>query len=193
MGKVYSNQRIRLITGESVYRETADLVGRCNNSQHPGYLVKSILKRKRCIEKSCKHFEAFWGEPFWAQQKSLEQQKKKNKEEKKLAQLQRKERKAQTLSLLEEVMTFVNWLVEAYEVPLIVTGVAQVRQTAQTPGLIVNYVTESASDDADQYRDFAEMISVRFQLDTALRHTRLPDGRYATIEDVRGYTAKRTG
>ena len=193
MGEPYSNQKIRLITGESIYRETANLVGRCNNLQHPGFLIKSIIKRKQCLEKNCKHFEAFWEEPYWSGVKDREKQKAQKREEKKLALQQRRERQAQTLSLLEETMAFATWLSEAYDEPFVVTGVARISQASAAQKLIVNYVTDVALDDSDRYRAFGEMIAAHFQMQTELRHTRLPDGRYATMEDCRCYQKNRTG
>ncbi len=189
MGASYSKQKIRLISGESVYREQAELVGFCHSKQHPGFLVKSIVKRKGCLEKHCSRLEPFPEQPFWISQKAKAQTRAQQKEEKKQALLERKQRQAQTLSLLQEIMSYANWLIDAYSVPLLITGVSLTKQDSGEEKLIVNYVTDQAVNDSPSFCDFEAMIGQRFQKPAELRHTRMPDGRLATTGEFEAYLA----
>ncbi len=193
MDESYSNQKIRLISGESVYKEQAELVGFCHNSQHPGFLIKSIVKRKQCLEKKCSHFEPFPDLPFWTAQEKKAQSKAEQKEEKKRSKLEQKARRAQTLSLLQEVMAYANWLIEAYEVPMLITGVSRTVMKDGKEMLIINYATKKAKDDSESFRDFGNMIGQHFQRLTEMRHTRMPDGSFATIDTFERYMKNRTG
>ena len=193
MDESYSNQKIRLISGESIYKEQAELVGFCHNTRHPGFLIKSIVKRKQCVEKNCSYLEPFSEQPFWTAQTKRVQSKALQKEEKKQSKQERKVRREKALSLLREVMDYANWLIEAYEVPMVITGVSRTVTKNKTEKLIVNYVTDNAENDSLRFREFGTMIGQQFHRCAEMRHTRMPDGRFATVEEFEQSMKKRTG
>ena len=184
MEESYSNRIIKLVTGETVYQETVAIVGYCHSSLHPGHLTKSILKHKQCLEKHCDRLEKFEDCSFWENRQKHLDKKQTTKREKKQAKLLRAQQQAQTLGLLAQVMAFSNRMVEAYDLPIVLTGVAKAREPNGSGKLIINFVSAQPVRDNWKYRDLGKLISEQFHLNAEMRHTRMPSGSYATIGDL---------
>lgn len=184
MEEAYSNRVIKLVTGETVYRETVAVVGYCHSSLHPGYLTKSILKHKQCLEKHCDRLERFEDCSFWKNRQKHLDKRRMAKQEKKQAKLQRTQQQEETLDLLADVMAFSSQMVKAYDFPIVLTGVAKAREPDGTGKLIVNFVSAQPIRDDWKFRDLGELVSERFHMYVQLRHTRKPNGEYATTEDL---------
>ena len=155
-----------------------EIVGYCYNMRHTGYLTVALMNSHDCIGKKCPFFERFEDYPYWVKEanRSKEKERKRQKREDELDMQRKQEQKLSRLhSTAQEIARESGF-------PIIITRVTQ-SSSGRRPEYIVNYVSDARYNDYHPYFDLAIQLSQIERGRYVLRHVKLPDGRYATIED----------
>ncbi|MDR2599219.1 MAG: hypothetical protein LBC73_02980, partial [Oscillospiraceae bacterium] len=94
----YSTEH-RLIDGNYSYRN--NIIARCHYINHRGYLTKNLIKKHKCIEKSCSLFEKLQPK-YWIALEDIEQAKKSKRADRKAMKQLRNDRDVFIRETLED-------------------------------------------------------------------------------------------
>lgn len=150
------------------------IVGYCHCNTHTGYVEKDIMKKHDCLGKKCEFFEKFNDFPYWIAKQKEEQLKKERRLKKKIKTIMEADDARRLTGIVEDAVRHLQY-------PIVITRVAPVREKNNT--YIINYVSDNAKNDWYEYKDLIAHVFGRHRACYVLKHTKRPDGKYATICD----------
>lgn len=163
------------------YVEPETVVGYCHCDTHPGYICKDTFKKHDCIGKQCVFFEKFNDFPYWIS-------KEREKQIKKERRLNKKTKKSEENNDSKKIIKIADKAIEVLGYPIIITRVAPVKEKGNV--YIINYVSNQAANDWYKYKDLIEQIQKQRIGGYVLKHTKKPNGEYATIYDWNNISKK---
>lgn len=171
-------RNVQLIGGAYAKVDTHSIVGYCHNNDHKGFLTISIMNEHECIQKKCHYFEKFLDYPFWQKRQRKEQLRQlekekanRRKENQKLAQKNLERKNSTLLSQANELISKFG-----YENIKIISI-----HTDKNSGVIF-YISDKNENDWYEYRELAFSMSRIFNKKFILKHAKLPDGSFATMQ-----------
>ena len=169
--------------GFQEFKRTSAIAGFCHCLIHTGYLTINAMERHDCINKDCVFFEKFNDFPYWLNEQRKEQERLKNrkiKEKKK----QRQERHQSALQeKTDKIFKAAETIAREYEYPIVITRVAPLKDERNNYKYIINYVSNYPGNDWYEYHTLAFILGYHYGGFYILRHTKKPNGEYATISD----------
>ena len=177
------HRKVMLVDGNTAVVRNYTIAGKCHNCAHEGYLTGNLMKKHNCLEKKCWHFEKFADSPYWVhiENKRIQDEKEKAKSRAK-AQLKR----ARILKAEQRgnsIKETAEGYIKKYKLPILITRVAAVDSEDSKSNYIINYVSDDLYNDWYEYRDLSSWLSLQYRTKIFLKHLKLPDGRYASIDD----------
>lgn len=162
---------VKLVTGRVEEVNTSEIVGFCHVNLHKGYLTRKLLKEHDCIAKHCKCLEKFPDYPFWKKRDKSKKAKRDGKAAKRIAQSQ--------ISLIHrQAQVFAD----NQDMNIIITGVVNTG-TDSRPMYIIQYVSSARTNDWYCYTPILNKLKKVYKYKFMLKHVKLPNGKYATIQD----------
>lgn len=177
------HRKVLLVDGNTTVVRNDTIAGKCHNSTHEGYLTGNLMKKHQCLEKQCWHFEKFENSPYWIHIKNKQIQDEKAKAKWRAEVQQKRERVAKVERKSNSIKETAENYVRDNDFPIIITRVAAVDVEDKKSNYIINYVSDDCYNDWYEYRDLAFCLSMQFSVKIFLKHLKLPNGRYASIND----------
>jgi len=170
---------IHMANGCKCKMKESKIIGYCHCRLHKGYLNSYILKEHECLKKNCFYLEKYEDRPFWTQREKKKEKKQKNKEQMKIL-------KNKLLGIdaeLEKLVDAAQRLADGMDYPIVITRIAHKVTSDKDYEFIINYVSDDLFDDWHLYFDLAISLAKCYGGKYNLRHLKLPNGKYASIND----------
>lgn len=166
------------------------IVGFCHFRYHRGFLTKHILIKHKCVNKHCPSLEKFKDYPYW---KKLERKRQKDNlhlsEEKKQKKFNNMLEAAIEKASLDESADSLNDVKLEVQLAclkmgynIMITKVLPFR-FGDIDCYIVNYASKNKCDDKDRYFKLEVRLKQTLEKSVYLKHIKLPDGKFATIDE----------
>ena len=169
---------VKLINGGYTHIRTDQLIGYCHCMAHKGFLSKTLLHTHECIDKQCPFLERFEDYPFWHNYYKYEKKKQDTKNAKKL----RKERERLEAEFLEAIKAKAQHIADGGGMEILITQVIR-KGDPHSPKYIIYYVSKAKTEDEVCYLPIANKLHKTYDKPFYLKHMKLPNGSYATVDD----------
>jgi len=170
---------VRLANGNKCKMKDTKLLGYCHCQLHEGYLTAAILCEHDCIKKQCHHLEKYASHPYWA----YLEWKKKEKAKHRTTMKEIRSKLINTDIEMEKLVVAAQRLADGMDYPIIITRIAHKATSDKDYEFVINYVSDDLFDDWHLYFDLAISLAKCYGGKYTLRHLKLPNGKYASIND----------
>ena len=177
----YSNHdnpygRVRQVDGNYMDGDSTNIIGYCHNLTHRGVITAKSLKEHDCLAKNCTFLEKNADHPYWSRLQEKQEQKRKNKEDRKLRKILEERRRKRVRETEEEYVARANQIAD--ELSFDNLKIISIHRTY--PGCTIFYISDKPEDDWYEFRELAFAMSREFRRKFVLKHVKKPDGTYYT-------------
>lgn len=194
IGKItekYDYARLKLVDGSYQVIKPEKIVGYCNYRLHRGYITANSVKSHDCIAKNCPYLQKFDGNStYWSFVESEEKKKRDRKAKIKDIKAQKTSREVEMNSRFENIKQQAQGIADRLDMGIIITRVAYLNPEKNRYEYVINYVSDLYDNDWHQYIDIAYTLGHTQGGKYILRKLKLPNGKYATIDDWEHRTRK---